>query len=74
MRDEMELFEQIGMNHAFWVWDPNWRPWAENVTEMNYRYGADPQNTAPIENVLQTVILEFWARNTMRPSNFNQSP
>jgi len=26
MRDEMELFEQRGMNHALWVWDPAWPP------------------------------------------------
>jgi len=72
MRDEMELFEQIGMNHAFWVWDPNWRPWAESVTEMNYRFGPDPENAAPVENDLLAVILEFWGRNVVRPSNFGK--
>jgi hypothetical protein len=38
---------------------------------MNFRYGPDPENAAPMENDLQAVILEFWARNTVRPSNFN---
>ena len=42
MHDEMELFEQRGMNHAFWVWDPDWEPWTENVNGFNFRYGPDP--------------------------------
>ncbi|MFZ5912272.1 MAG: glycoside hydrolase family 5 protein [Chloroflexota bacterium] len=71
MRDEMELFEERGMNHAFWVWDPNWQPWNEGVNGMNYRYGPDPENITPVENDLQDVIFEFWARNTVRPSNFH---
>jgi hypothetical protein len=71
MRDEMNIFEELGINHALWVWNPDWAPWTESVTEFNFRYGADLQNTAPIENDLQSVILEFWARNTVRPSNFN---
>ncbi len=70
MRDEMDLFEQRGMNHAFWVWDPHWRPWSENVSGMNYRFGPDPVNVTPFENDLLAVILEFWNRNTVRPSNF----
>ncbi len=70
MRDEMDIFEGMGINHALWVWNPDWAPWTESVTEFNFRYGADPKNTMPMENDLQTVILEFWARNTVRPSNF----
>lgn len=27
MADQMELFEQRGMNHALWAWDPAWEPW-----------------------------------------------
>ncbi|MEW6405382.1 MAG: hypothetical protein AB1649_26625 [Chloroflexota bacterium] len=60
MRDEMELFEGRGMNHAFWVWDPNWVPWYENVNGMNYRFGPDPDNVTPVENDLLAVILDFW--------------
>ncbi|MCA2001652.1 MAG: glycoside hydrolase family 5 protein [Chloroflexi bacterium] len=71
MRDEMDIFEKAGINYAQWVWDPNWKPWAESNSGWNFRYGADPQNTAPVENDLQAVILEFWARNTVKPSNFN---
>ncbi len=74
MRDEMDIFEEPGINHALWVWNPDWASWSESVTEFNFRYGADPQNITPMENDLQIVILEFWARNTVSPSNFNQSP
>jgi hypothetical protein len=74
MRDEMDIFEEPGINHALWVWNPDWASWSESVTEFNFRYEADSQNITPMENNLQTVILEFWARNTLRPPNFNQSP
>lgn len=70
MRDEMDIFETLGINYAIWVWDPDWRPWNEGVNGMNYRYGPDPDNTVPVENDLMNVILGFWARNTFRPSNF----
>lgn len=74
MRDQMDIFEKTGINYAQWVWDPDWKPWAESNSGWNFRYGEDPQNTTPVENELQAVILEFWTRNTLRPSNFNQSP
>jgi hypothetical protein len=74
MRDEMDLFEELGINHALWVWDPDWAPWTESVNEMNFRYGPAPDNAVPVENDLQIIILEFWSRNTLRPSNFNSPP
>jgi hypothetical protein len=74
MRDEMDIFEAYGLNHALWVWNPDWKPWDTSVNGMNFRYGADPKNTTPVKNDLQAVILEFWARNTLRPSNFKPSP
>ena len=70
LRDEMGLFEQRGMNHAFWVWDPHWMPWSENVNGMNYRFGPEPDNVTALDNELLAVIIEFWARNSVRPSNF----
>jgi hypothetical protein len=68
--DEIALFEQFGMNHALWVWDPEWRPWNEGVNTFNFRYGPEPENTTDVENELLSVITDFWARNTVRPSNF----
>jgi hypothetical protein len=71
MRDEMGIFEDMGINYALWVWNPAWAPWTESVTEFNFRFGADLENISPVENELQSVILEFWARNTVRPSSFH---
>ncbi len=70
MDDQMALFEQRGMNHAFWVWDPYWEPWTEEVNGFTFRFGPDPDNASDIESALQDVILAYWARNTVRPSSF----
>ncbi len=70
MRDEMDIFEVLGVNYALWVWDPDWQPWTSSVNGMNFRYGPDPENAVPVNNGLQDIILEFWARNTLSPSNF----
>ena len=72
MADQMELFEQRGLNYALWAWDPSWEPWANSSNEFNIRFGPDPQNTTNTDNELLAVILEDWARNTIRPSNFNK--
>jgi hypothetical protein len=69
MNDEISIFESLGINYALWVWDPNWQPWTSSVNDFNFRYGADPENTSPVKNELQTVILEYWSRNTLRPSS-----
>ena len=74
MRDEMDIFEgtesitPCGSGTRIGSHGPKASPNLTSVTEQN------PENTTPVENDLQTVILEFWARNTLRPSNFNQSP
>jgi len=70
MADQMELFESYGMNHSLWAWDPAWAPWTGSVNGMNYLFGPDPENAVPVENELLGVITAFWARNTVRPSNF----
>ena len=74
MDDQMALFEQRDMNHAFWVWDPVWEPWTEEVNAFHFRYGPDPDNASDVESDLQDVILKYWARNTARPSNFAEPP
>jgi hypothetical protein len=72
LRDELDLFEQFGWNHAIWVWDPAWVPWYSQITEFNYRFGTDPQSRADVNpNPLMDVLRSFWARNTVRPSNFS---
>ena len=69
MDDEMDLFEQRGMNHALWVWDPSWEPWTEEENAFNFRYGPDPQNHEDVENDLMDVIVEHWGHNAIRPSS-----
>ena len=68
MDDLMDLFEQRGMNHALWVWDPTWASWTEDVNAFNFRFGPDPDNVQDRANELQDVIVKYWARNTVRPS------
>lgn len=69
IQDEMEFFEAHGINHALWVWDPCWDPWSSSVSGMNYRYGPDPENISPVDNDLLSIIMEFWALNTVHPSD-----
>jgi hypothetical protein len=69
MDDEMDLFEERGMNYALWVWDPSWPPWADNDA-FNFRHGPDPQNHANVTSSnLMDVIVDHWGRNTVRPSS-----
>jgi hypothetical protein len=68
MDDEMDLFEQRGMNHALWVWDPAWEPWTQEVDDFNFRHGPDPNNHTDVESSdLMDVIVEHWGRNTIWP-------
>jgi heme-degrading monooxygenase HmoA len=70
MHDEMQIFEDIGVNYALWVWDPDWQPWVENVNAFNFRFGEDPDNANETPNELQDGILDFWSHNSIRPSTF----
>jgi len=70
MDDEMAIFEELGMNHMFWAWDPAWEPWTSSVNGMNYLYGPDPDNATPVDNELLDVITAYWSRNMIRPSSF----
>ena len=68
MDDEMNLFQQHGMNHALWVWDPAWEPWTQEVDAFNFRHGPDPDNHTDVESSdLMDVIVEHWGRNTIWP-------
>lgn len=70
MDDEMSLFEERGMNYAFWSWNPSWKPWDEAQDGMNYLHGSDPLNHQEVSNPLFDVIKKHWAKNIIRPSNF----
>jgi hypothetical protein len=70
MDDQMDLFEQRGMNHALWMWEASWEPYAEEVHAFNFRYGPDPQSRAGIAtSELMDVIVGYWGRNVVRPSS-----
>jgi endo-alpha-1,4-polygalactosaminidase (GH114 family) len=71
MTDQMNLFDERGMNHALWDWAPAWEYWTEEVNEFNFRFGPDPSNiTDDLSNDLMRAITANWSRNTLRPSNW----
>ncbi len=70
MRDQWNLFEQRGINYAVWMWYPAWEPLAEGDNDFNFRFGENPANLQDVENSLFDVYKEFWAKNTLRPSNY----
>lgn len=73
MADQIDLFEQRGMNHALWSWDPSWEPWTEEVDAFNFRHGPDPDHHADVASSdLMDVIREHWERNSVRPSNLTE--
>jgi hypothetical protein len=69
MDDQIDLFEQRGMNYALWAWSPAWKPQVENDA-FNFLHGPDPNYHADVESSdLIDVIVKYWGRNTVRPSN-----
>ncbi len=71
MRDQWGLFEQRGINYAVWMWYPIWEPMAEGDHDFNFHFGENPDNRQNIQNDLQNVYKEFWAKNTIFPSNIH---
>jgi len=68
MDDQMDLFEQRGMNYALWMWETSWEPYAEEVDAFNFRHGPDPHTHTDVAGSdLMDVIVGYWGRNTMRP-------
>ncbi|MEA3349003.1 MAG: hypothetical protein U9Q82_00105 [Chloroflexota bacterium] len=67
MRDQLDLFEQRGLNYAVWMWYPDWAPMAEGDDTFNFHFGPDPENLSNVANDLQVVYQEFWGRNAVRP-------
>jgi hypothetical protein len=69
MDDQMDLFEQRGLNHALWLWETSWEPYAEEVDAFNFRHGPDPDNRTDVPSSdLMDVIAGYWGHNTVRPS------
>ena len=73
LNDEISLFEQRGLNYALWEWQTSWAHFANDVHDMNFLLGPDPDNLTPVENDLKNVIVGYWSLNTVRPSFFATS-
>jgi len=75
MDDQMNLFEDLGMNHALWLWEASWEPRAEMDDGFNFLHGPDPDHHADASSSdLIDAILQYWDRNTIRPSNLSEEP
>jgi hypothetical protein len=73
MADQMDLFDQVGVNNALWVWAPPSFDQLDSVDEFDFRFGPDPNSHQVfVPNDLHTAITRYWSRNTVRPSNFGQ--
>lgn len=57
IRHEIELLEASGTNHELWVRNPVWAEWVESTPNLNFRFGSDPQNVAPVVNDLRANII-----------------
>jgi hypothetical protein len=69
MNDLMDLFERRGINYSLWEWQTSWPEFREEVHSFDFRLGSDPDNRSEVENELMNVILNYWRRNQIRPSN-----
>ena len=68
VRDEMELFEARGMNHAIWLWECSWEPYEREVDAFNFRHGPNPHVHRDVAtSALIEVIQAHWGRNNLRP-------
>ena len=67
MRDQMTLFEQLGLNYALWEWQTSFEPFASSVDAFDFRHGENPINHTHVPNALQSAIVSFWAANKQRP-------
>jgi len=68
MDDQMRLFEERGLNYAFWEWPSSWRPFVSDVNAFNFLFGPDPDINQRVESSeLIEVVRKYWGRNTLRP-------
>lgn len=68
MADLMALFEQRGLNHAWWLWSPADPRFVDYTHEFNPLLGPDPDNRDEVTTsaLLQT-IRRNWALNSANP-------
>lgn len=65
--DELALFEELGVNHALWVWAPAFRV-APGNDAFDPTRGPDPRSSDPVaDNAYLAALRANWAQNTARP-------
>jgi len=68
MDDQMSLFEERGLNYAFWEWPSSWGPFVSEVNAFNFLFGPDPDNNQRVEtSEFIEVVRKYWGRNSLRP-------
>ena len=68
MDDQMSLFEERGLNYAFWEWPSTWRPFVSNNNDFNFLFGPDPEYNQQVEtSELIEVVRNYWGLNSVRP-------
>ncbi|GAG52346.1 unnamed protein product, partial [marine sediment metagenome] len=73
MDDQMNAFEELGVNHALWLWEAVWEPRAELNDDFNFLHGPDPDHHAEVSSSeLIDVIVQHWGRNTVHPSDLSE--
>lgn len=68
MRDQLELLEARGMNHAIWLWNASFEMWEGQTDAFGLQFGPDlvPGRDRASEELLDAVS-DIWMRNTERP-------
>jgi hypothetical protein len=70
MDDQIAIYEDLGINYALWMFHPGWPPHQAQNDDYDFLHGPDPENHSNVDNALSDVIIGYWSRNTIRPSNF----
>jgi hypothetical protein len=67
--DLMNLFENLGINHAMWSWTSSFVLRYGDMQEFEYRLGPDQDNlTEVVPSAMMDIIAGYWERNSLRPS------
>ncbi len=66
LQDEIDLFEEAGLNYAYWLWESDWPK--IKYDEFNFRYGTSATSHSDVpNNPLTNLLKSYWARNHKRP-------
>ena len=72
LEDELALMEKHGINHAIWMWYPDWQAWKNNaaMNDFNFRMLPKADSVKEADNALISILKKYWAKNTVRPSSW----